>query len=154
MAELNHPDHIIYVPGVPRAKPRMTRRDKWLVPRRPAVAAYFDYCDRLVMACNARDRALPPAEQVWRLEVFALWVPPQSWSLRQQEKALGQLKRTTPDGSNVLKAIEDALWPGTDHRLGTPTPWRIWARQNATVLHIWEVGDEPPELLHVHLPGP
>jgi Holliday junction resolvase RusA-like endonuclease len=84
----------------PVAKPRMTRRDKWL--RRPAVESYWTYKGTLQLL----GMALPEPAHV----VFVLPMPP-SWSKAKRAAFLGAPHRQKPDLDNLHKGLLDALYP-------------------------------------------
>lgn len=114
---------------VPTPKPRMTQRDKFLKPVRPSVARYRAFADE----CRLR---------IGRLDLnhtkltFVLPMP-QSWSRKKKNLMRGQPHVQKPDLSNLLKAIEDALYSkkytGRDdetiHTLGELK--KIWHDQGA-----------------------
>jgi hypothetical protein len=99
------------IPGEAPGKPRMSQRDKWK--KRDCVVAYFGWCDLARKHCPD----LPTAVSVDAYSIIAYYRPPASWSVAKQTAAIGTVKRTKPDGDNVLKAVCDALWKD-DHALG------------------------------------
>lgn len=110
----------ITVPGRPHGKPRMTQRDKWK--RRPVVVAYREWADRVRAAAGT----MPPAESVLSLDWTAYFVPPPSWPKSKQLAAIGTLHRVKPDSSNILKGIEDVLWPENDSALASGSYEKRW----------------------------
>ena len=68
------------------------------------------------------------------VEVFARFQAPVSWSKSKRATANGLLKRTKPDGDNVLKSL-DALWP-EDSALGDLYINRTWWPVNETMIRI------------------
>lgn len=86
----------------PVAKPRMTQRDKWLKPRRPAVQKYYDF----KMQCLLEQVFLPEdgAHIIFFLPM------PKSWSKKKKAEMYGQRHKQRPDLSNLIKALEDALY--------------------------------------------
>ena len=65
----------------PVAKPRMTRRDKWLNPPRPAVAKYRAFADSLRLSANLQGFRLNNAFKV------SFFVPiPKSTSKRKKRQ--------------------------------------------------------------------
>lgn len=98
----------------PVAAPRMTKRDKWLKPRRPCVQRYFDYRD--VLRKGIGDLPVVPDE----LHAVFHFSMPESWSKKRRQEMEGKPHRQKPDGDNCLKAIQDAMfledggvWRGT-----------------------------------------
>jgi Holliday junction resolvase RusA-like endonuclease len=81
-------------------------------------------------------KPLPKAEDVTRLAVVAFYTPPDSWSEKKKRSAYGKLKRTKPDGDNVLKSVCDALWGDDDAKLGDMGVARRWARESYTEIMI------------------
>lgn len=94
---------------LPVPKPRMTRRDKWLNPPRPAVAQYRAFCDELHYAVGS-DFELPDKFDI----VFYLPCP-RTWSQKKREKMHGKPHQQTPDRDNLLKAFQDALLKSDAH---------------------------------------
>jgi len=120
----------IKIPGTPLGKPRMTRRDKWA--KRPCVVRYRDWADHE----RAIAGAVPPAESVRRLSWVATFEPPKSWSARKQDAAIGTLHRSKPDASNILKGIEDILWPDGDSALAAGVYEKRWGLESSLVITI------------------
>ena len=123
----------IVVPGVPVAKPRMTRRDRWA--KRPAVMRYRAWADTVRAAAGT----VPPAERVKSLVWTAVFVPPKSWSKKRRAQAIGQMHRVKPDASNILKGIEDILWPENDSALAAGRYEKRWGLDARLEIVIEEV---------------
>jgi len=91
---------------IPVAKPRMTQRDRWLNPPRPAVARYRAYCDELTLKMNILGFELPESNY-W----ITFYLPmAKSWSKDKKEAHEGQRHQQTPDKDNLEKAFLDALF--------------------------------------------
>lgn len=88
----------------PVPAPRMTRRDKWLQPRRPAVQRYFDYRDVLQRAVG--DLPIVPDHIA---AVFYLPMP-ESWSKKKRIAMNGKPHKQKPDRDNLDKAVCDSLF--------------------------------------------
>ena len=108
---------IIIIPGEPAAKPRMTRRDKWL--KRPATARYWAW------VAKAQKIELKDHDPL-RIIVSAYFGFPKSYGRKRQEYLKGQFHRKRPDGDNVLKAVVDALWKDKDQRIAVKTIIKRW----------------------------
>jgi Holliday junction resolvase RusA-like endonuclease len=87
---------------VPIAKPRMTRRDKWLKPPRPVVQEYWDFCDK----CGREKIRLDPSG----CRVTFFLPMPKSWSEKKRRAYRGMPHMATPDLDNLLKGLFDALY--------------------------------------------
>lgn len=111
--------HII-VPGTPMGKPRMTRRDKWA--KRPCVMRYREWAD--VVRKHAGE--VPPANEVASLIVNAYFTPPKSWSASKRIASIMGMHRQKPDASNILKGLEDILWPDDDSALADVHVRKWW----------------------------
>ncbi len=93
----------------PVAKPRMTRQDRWPKPPprykgqwpRPAVVKYRDFEGRV----RIRNVKLPPCGAVI---TFGITMP-KSWPAKKKERMNRTMHEQTPDLSNLLKALEDAV---------------------------------------------
>lgn len=84
----------------PVAKPRMTQRDKWM--KRPIVVKYHQFKD----LCRLYNVKLE--EQGCNI-LFNIAMP-KSWSKATKAHMDGQPHRQKPDISNLLKALEDAVF--------------------------------------------
>jgi hypothetical protein len=115
----------IWLPGEPIGKPRMTQRDKWA--KRPCVMRYRAWADRLrAVAGQFGAGPLPPAEAVVSLSWLAQFEPPKSWSKKKRAAMIGELHRSNPDASNILKGVEDILYPNGDSALAVGSYRKIW----------------------------
>jgi Holliday junction resolvase RusA-like endonuclease len=95
---------LLFIPGPPPGKPRMTQRDKWK--KRPPVVAYHEWCDRVREVAGN----IPPAEEIAAVNWTAIFEPPPSWTKRKRAAVLNTPHRSKPDRDNVDKAILDCLW--------------------------------------------
>jgi Holliday junction resolvase RusA-like endonuclease len=86
----------------PVPKPRMTRRDKWLKPPRPAVKRYWNFCTQCKL-----ERVILPC-----FGAHVVFILPISDSFSKKKKLYlnGKPHMQRPDLSNLLKALEDALY--------------------------------------------
>ena len=132
----------VVVPGEPLGQPRQTQRDAYAP--RPCVIAYRGYRDRVVAAFLAAGVEIPDPATVAHIRVMGYWVPPKSWSKRERLDAIGQKKRTRPDGENVLKAVADALW-AEDQALGDEEVGRRYAWHSCTTVTIFLEPDDEPD---------
>ena len=83
----------------PMAAPRMTKRDRWK--NRPVVVAYFAFRDEV----RARRVEVPIPSKV----IF--WMPmPKKWSNKKRREMDSAPHLIRPDLSNMLKALEDAVF--------------------------------------------
>jgi len=92
---------------VPVPKPRMTQRDKWLRPPRPCVAKYWALKDMVKLY----KVDLPTSNGSIR---FVLPMPA-SWSETKKNKMYWKPHKQRPDLSNLLKALEDAVFQDDSH---------------------------------------
>ena len=89
---------------VPVAKPRSTRRDKWLSPPRPCIQKYRKFADDLRLACLYEE--FVPGDEL----VMEFHLPmPKSWSKKKREKMNGKAHKQTPDIDNLAKSVMDSL---------------------------------------------
>jgi Holliday junction resolvase RusA-like endonuclease len=111
------------VEGVPIAKPRQTRRDKWM--QRDSVMRYRNYADHLRLAANCQRLAslLPQIRKVELL--FVIPIPP-SYSKRRRAETIGQPCEAKPDLDNLCKSVLDALWPAGDSAITQIAMRKIW----------------------------
>ena len=89
-------------PITPVAKPRMTRRDKWLNPPRPAVAKYWLFKELVGMyqvRLPLRDAHI----------IFVLPMA-KSWSKKKQAAMCDTPHEQIPDWDNLGKALSDAIY--------------------------------------------
>jgi len=84
----------------PVPKPRMTRSDKWK--KRPCVMRYRAFADK----CKLLGIDLPESGAT-----IIFYLPmPKSWSKKKKAQMIGTPHRSRPDISNLIKALEDALY--------------------------------------------
>ena len=104
----------------------MTRRDKRFSHPRACVARYRAFYD----ACRAHRVRFKPGDSIR----FILPVPA-SWSARKKAWMENQPHESKPDISNVLKALEDTIYPDKDEHI-----WRygelekVWGVEGAIVI--------------------
>jgi len=110
----------------PVPKPRMTRRDKWLKPPRPGVAKYWAF-KHLVNLVNIK------ISQAGTSICFVLPMP-KSWSQAKKARMLGQAHTVRPDLSNLLKAIEDALFIEDSHIWNYRSLSKIWGIKGEIII--------------------
>jgi len=91
----------IMLPGPPVGKPTMTHGDRWKI--RTCVAEYRLFCDRLRLKAYGKNRKQPLAGPT-RLYVHCFIA-----DTNKQFKRSGPHTQK-PDASNILKAVEDALF--------------------------------------------
>jgi len=84
----------------PVAKPRMVRSDKWR--KRPATAKYWHFVD----LCKLERVELP----CFGAHVTFILPMPKSWSKKKRATMDGKPHMSRPDLSNLLKALEDAIY--------------------------------------------
>lgn len=88
----------------PMGAPRMTRRDKWLKPRRPCVENYFKLRDAI------RDAVGPVNDIPDRMDCTFYFPMPESWSDKKKAEMEGKPHRVRPDRDNCEKAVMDSLF--------------------------------------------
>lgn len=91
-----------YFYGVPVAKPRMTRRDKWA--KRGCVQDYFAFRDEVKSWATRTDFELKPGDSItFRLPMA------KSWSKSKKEAMNEMPHQNKPDLDNLIKGLLDAL---------------------------------------------
>jgi len=101
----------------PCPKPRMTRSDVWK--KRPCVMRYREFCDQV----RAAGVKLPEcgAQITFYLPI------PESWSRTKFAKHYGEPHQQRPDLSNLLKALEDAVYGEDSHIWHYAELRKIWS---------------------------
>ncbi len=116
----------MYYKITPVPKPRMTRRDKWLSPPRPAVARYRAFCDEV----RAIGVELP--EKGARVTFYMPM--PKSWSKRRQDQMVGMPHQNErADWDNLGKALSDAVY-GHDGHIWDIRITKRWAREGGIII--------------------
>jgi len=87
------------VPGMPVAKPRMTKRDTWA--KRPCVLRYREFCDRMRAAAGPLPD-VPPAQ----IHISIFMPMPVSWSKKKKSAMAHTRQRQKPDFDNFIKSID------------------------------------------------
>lgn len=93
------------VPGIPIAKPRQTRSDKWK--ERPCVLRYRDWADR-ARECMFKTMGTV-STTAGRLDVVAYFPIPNRIAKKDRYVIQGCVHMSKPDADNVLKAVADSL---------------------------------------------
>jgi Holliday junction resolvase RusA-like endonuclease len=106
----------------PVAKPRMTQRDKWKDPPRPAVAKYRAFCDEALLI----HRIILPHEGAHI--TFGLPMA-RSWSKARKAAHDGEKHQQSPDLSNLVKALEDACYLDDSVIWHYGSLRKVWARE-------------------------
>ena len=104
----------------PVAKPRMTQRDKWLKPRRPAVQKYYDF----KMQCLLEKVELPEdgGHVIFHLPM------PKSWTKKKKAEMCGKRHKSRPDLDNLLKSLSDSVY-GEDSIISDVRITKIWSHK-------------------------
>lgn len=110
----------------PVPKPRMTQRDKWLNPPRPGVAKYRAFKDA-VCAAGVEIR-------VFGSDICFVLPMPASWSKIKRARMLGTRHQSRPDLSNLLKALEDALFTEDSHIWNYHGLTKIWGIKGEIII--------------------
>ena len=108
----------------PCPKPRMTQRDKWA--KRPAVLRYRAFADE----CRLR---MGPIKLDGCAITFCLPMPA-SWSVAKKQQHDGAPHRSKPDLSNLIKALEDALYGDDAHIALYARLEKRWAHQGGITI--------------------
>lgn len=118
------------VPGVPVAKPRQTRSDKWK--ERPCVIRYREWADKARQCMFAATGTV--SVTVGRLEVVAYFAIPHR--LAEGRKVLQGLQHMVkPDADNVLKSVADSLCRN-DQMIHTMSIKKLWDDGNGPRVEI------------------
>jgi Holliday junction resolvase RusA-like endonuclease len=122
-------EHLIFHPGTPVAKPRMTQRDRWA--KRPAVLRYRQYCDSLRQMYTAGPEVTGATVHM----VFG-FAPPKSWSRKKTEERINKPHRQKPDIDNLIKGVLDALFVDDSgvHRVSASKHWALEPYVHVTVV--------------------
>lgn len=100
----------------PVPAPRMTKRDKWLMPRRPSVQRYFDFAERVRKCINELPQ---PCKVTFYIEM------PKSWSKKKKAMMNGKPHLSKPDQGNLQKALEDAVY----YKRDDSHIWSVWVEK-------------------------
>jgi Holliday junction resolvase RusA-like endonuclease len=107
----------------PCPKPRMTRGDRWRKPARPCVGRYWAFKDEV--RYKVKNVKLEGACVVFHIEM------PASWPEEKKQQMVGKPHRTKPDLSNLIKALEDAMYGDDSHIDQYNRLAKVWARKSA-----------------------
>jgi Holliday junction resolvase RusA-like endonuclease len=95
----------------------MTRSDKWK--KRPAVMRYRAFADQV--------RALSVKLPEGGADITFFVQMPKSWSPKKQKEYLHTRHQQKPDLSNLLKALEDAVYGDDSHIWHYSTIRKLWS---------------------------
>jgi Holliday junction resolvase RusA-like endonuclease len=96
----------LVIEGVPVAKPRQTRSDKWN--QRPCVMKYRKWADearRILKAKTGIERLLGAS----KVDATFYFPMPAGWSRKKKAEMRGMPHRQKPDCDNCAKSVMDAL---------------------------------------------
>lgn len=93
----------VYV-GPVMGKPRMTQRDVWLSPPRPAVGRYRVMSDQLKLKATQDGFVLGASAKI----IIGIKMS-KSWSKKKKNEKRGTFHQQKPDIDNVVKSILDIL---------------------------------------------
>lgn len=110
-------------PITPCPKPRQTQADKWK--KRPAVLRYRAFADE----CRLHRIQLPESD----VHVTFVLPMPESWSEKKKTEMDGKPHQQKPDRSNLMKALEDALYQD-DAKLWDSRSSKIWGREGKIII--------------------
>ena len=114
------------VPGVPVAKPRQTRSDKWK--KRPCVLRYREWADK---ARQAMYDATGTVSMIGgQLDVIAYFPTRSGW------RSPGSVHKLKPDADNILKAVSDAICRNEDQMIHDMSVKKRWDDGNGPRVEI------------------
>ncbi len=114
-----------YYPVPPCPKPRMTRSDKWK--KRPAVMRYRAFADQV----RELGVKLPESDA----KITFLIAMPKSWSIAKMRAHFHEKHQQKPDLSNLLKALEDAVYGDDSHIWHYGEIRKLWAAHGGIEIH-------------------
>lgn len=106
-----------------QGKPTMVSSDRYR--KRPAVLRYRVYADHLRLL-----GAVLPESYL----VVAYFAMPASWSGAERRRRLHTPHQVKPDGTNILKGVEDVLCPRGDQQLFDGRFRKVWALADRMVI--------------------
>jgi hypothetical protein len=106
-----------------QGKPTMVSSDRYR--KRPAVLRYRAYADHLRLL-----GAVLPESYL----VIAYFAMPASWSNAERRRRDLTPHQVKPDGTNILKGIEDVLCPHGDQQLFDGRFRKVWAHADRIVI--------------------
>lgn len=112
---------------VPVAKPRQTRRDKWL--KRPCVVRYRAYKDALTILAKKAGYTLGDTVQI----TFVLPMP-ESWPEKKRRDMAGKAHQAKPDIDNLLKAFMDALSKNDSYVHSLKDCSKVWGEKGKIIV--------------------
>lgn len=115
----------------PIGKPRMTQRDKWLNPARPAVTNYRLAKHAIEWYAREQNFVLPEI-----INVTFVFPVTNSWSQKKKTAMIGQPHRQKPDLDNVLKFLMDALIGSGDERVHTINARKVWGEEGMIKIYV------------------
>lgn len=104
---------------------RMTRRDRWLMPRRPCVQKYFDF----------RDEVKRLGITVPESGAHIIFILPMADSWSKKKKILwdGKAHQGKNDVDNLLKALLDAIFD-EDRHIWDVRATKLWGYQGKIII--------------------
>jgi len=109
----------------PVAKPRMSNRDKFLKPPRPAVKRYWDFC----LQCKLERVVLP----CFGAHITFILPIPKSCSEKLKKQLDGKPHMQKPDLDNILKSLGDAIYTN-DSGIYDIHVTKLWGREGKIII--------------------
>lgn len=122
---------------IPIGKPRMTQRDKWLNPPRPAVVNYRLAKHGIQWYAREQNFVLPEI-----INVTFVFPVTNSWSNKKKNAMLGQPHRQKPDLDNVLKFLLDSLMEDGDEKVHTINARKVWGPEGKILINVENEGQQ------------
>lgn len=113
----------------PVAKPRQSRRDKWLNPPRECVGQYR----RFANTCRLQKVELP----FCGAHVTFILPMPDSWSDKKKKNMDGYRHIQKPDLDNLIKALGDAIY-SDDSKIWDLHATKRWGRTGKIIIEVNE----------------
>ena len=129
---------VLRIEGAPVAKPRMTRRDRWMPSK--AVQRYFAWADLVKIMGRSLFKRSPLAAPVVIRARFFLPIP-RSCARPERLRRVGAPHVLKPDIKNLIAGLEDALngiaWNDDSQIVGYDECRKYWAHgPGVTVLEV------------------
>lgn len=116
----------------PKAKPRMTRRDKWYP--REIVIQYWEYKDALQILVRQANIFKKINNGIINVDFIIPMA--QSTSKKNRLEVDGSFHLVRPDRDNIEKGLQDALWPEEDSMIHSGISNKYWGEKGLIIFYV------------------
>ena len=132
----------------PMPKPRMTNRDRFGWRQSPAATRYFVWKDQLTIMLKESGH-WEKIQEICYLSCDFVIPMPKSWTRGKRAQMDGKRHSRTPDLSNLVKALEDAVFDNDAHISHYCNVRKLWGKEGKIILRFLDGSDQNGKIIAV-----